>query len=186
MTQRRNKKKLQKINFRQIRIAQIREANPDIDQIDIVEILVSKYGIKRVTQQTISNDLKALNERTLLESKEIVLAQKKRITEIYEYEVNEAANAWEKSKQDKKTSTTETVVGGKGGADRGKGAEKIEEQYGNPAHLARMHAGADAIAKLYGLDAPVKQDVNLSGEIKTYQNWSPDNWDEDNNADDQQ
>ena len=153
-------KLLKKINTRQLRVAQIRDRNLSQTQEQIADILLSEFNIK-ASRRVIGYDIAALDKRTLHKSAHIVLAQKARLAEFYEMQIKEAMEAWEKSKEEKTLTFEELSATAGDGSKRGKKSKKVESQTGNPAYLAQARAAAVEIGKIYGVEAPIKQEQIL-------------------------
>lgn len=118
-------------------------------QADIVERLKDDYGIE-VTQQTVSLDLKALDQLWRNSAIENTDKWKREMIKQHRFLYQQSLAAWDRSLEDAEEMTT----GGKDGP-----SEKIKGQSGNPAHLKNAHDNLEAIRKLLGLDAPKVQEI---------------------------
>jgi len=108
-----------------------------------------------VSPQTVASDIRLAKE-TWKEQAFMNFDERlsEEIAKISEVEVT-AWLAWEESRYDKVTVTTETMRGTEDG-ERTKRVEKREGQSGNPVFLQLVMHAQERRAKLLGLDAPIK------------------------------
>lgn len=137
-----NSTQQQEINRRRQIVSKLRHEGVKA-QADIVERLRADYGIE-VTQQTISNDLKALNQLWRAAAIDNIDKWKSEVLTQYRYLYQQALAAWEMSLEDAEEMTT----GGKDGL-----TEKVKGQSGNPSHLRNAQESLKAIREILGLDA---------------------------------
>lgn len=151
-------------------VAEIWEANPEITQQEIADQLAGKHNIK-VTQRTVSRDLKALKQSHWQSSAKAMEALKNKMLAEYEMIYGEAIIAWARSLEDKHVQVFENIQ--PGGADnedstkqqgRIKAQERTEGQSGNPALLAQAQAALKAIREMFGVDASAKVDITSDGK----------------------
>lgn len=126
----------------------------DVGQIQ--QYLVNNLAIKEVTTVTIHSDIREIEERaekTLID--EFAEARIKLLNQ-HQYLYTEALEAWDKSKKEQVTETEEeTPQGYKHKVTKTKSA-------GGAQYLATAQAQLDRMAKLMGLDAPTKVDIEQS------------------------
>ncbi len=121
--------------------------------------IAEKLGIG---QATVSRDLKALQGEWLKSSLiDFNEAKAKELAKVDRLE-REYWAAWEASKEDKETSTTEKVKGDK--ADRSKAQMRREGQVGNPSFLRGVEWCIERRCKILGIDAPTGIDLTSKGE----------------------
>jgi len=115
-----------------------------------------------VSQPTISLDLKALQknwlESSLIDYNE---AKAQELAKVDRLE-REYWAAWEASKEDKETQTTEKAAGEK--ATRSKAQVRREGQVGNPSFLSGVQWCIERRCKILGIDAPTGIDLTSLGE----------------------
>ena len=105
----------------------------------------------RISQKTVSVDLKALRKQWLASAlMDFNEAKARELAQIDKLE-DEAYQAWERSKQVKKTETSEKIVGGKLG-DSLRAAVVKEDQYGDPRFLAIVDKCIERRTKILGLE----------------------------------
>lgn len=115
-----------------------------------------------VTQQTISNDLKTLQERWLASSvRDFNELRAEQLAKIDRLEA-EYWSAWERSKRPRtrKGKKQKSSSGPTGNSDES--SVVVEERDGNPAWLAGVDRCVERRCKLLGLDAPTKSDINVT------------------------
>ena len=114
-----------------------------------------------VSQATISLDLKALQREWLKSA--LVDFDKAKAQELAKIDrlEREYWAAWEDSKEDKETQTTEKVDAEK---PRSKAQIRREGQVGNPSFLRGVEWCIERRCKILGIDAPVK--TEQVGEVK--------------------
>ena len=149
-----NSTQQQEINRRRQIISKLRHEGVK-GQADIAQHLKDDYGFD-VTQQTVSNDLKALDRLWRSSAIDEIDKCKKEIAAQYRYIYQQALTAWELSLED----AEETTTGGKDGI-----TEKVKGQSGNPALLAQAQAALKAIREMFGVDAPKKIDVSWRDKV---------------------
>jgi hypothetical protein len=137
-----NSTQQQEINRRRQIISKLRHEGVRA-QADIAERLKDDYGFE-VTQQTVSNDLKALDKLWRTSAIDEIDKWKKEIAAQYRYIYQQSLTAWELSLED----AEETTTGGKDGTTK-----KEKGQSGNPALLAQAQAALKAIREMFGVDA---------------------------------
>jgi hypothetical protein len=142
-----NSTQQQEINRRRQIVSKLRHEGVKA-QADIVEHL-KDYGIY-VTQQTVSNDLKALDRLWRMSAIDNIDKWKQEVAGQYRYLYQQSLAAWELSLED----AEEITIGGKEG-DK----EKYKGQSGNPAHIKNAQESLKAIRDLLGLDEPKRQEV---------------------------
>lgn len=119
-------------------------------------------NILGLTQQTISNDLKALQQRWLESSvRDFDELRAEQLAKIDRLEAEYWA-AWDRSKRPKtrKGKKSKTTSGPLGDSDES--SVVVEERDGNPAWLAGVDKCIERRCKLLGLDAPTKADLNIN------------------------
>lgn len=139
----------QEVNRRRQLVSKLRHEGVK-SQEAIAQRLDSDYGIK-VTRQTVSLDLKALDKLWRESALDEIDAWKREVLGQYRYLYQQSTAAWEISLEDAEEITT----GGKDGP-----SEKIKGQSGNPAHLKNAQESLKAIRELLGLDAPKRQELS--------------------------
>lgn len=146
-------------------VAEIWEANPEITQQEIADQLAGKHNIK-VTQRTVSRDLKALKQSHWQSSAKAMEALKNKMLAEYEMIYGEAIIAWARSLEDKQVQVFENIQGSTAGDGEGriKAQERTEGQSGNPALLAQAQAALKAIREMFGVDASAKVDITSDGK----------------------
>lgn len=148
-----NSTQRQEINRRRQIISKLRHEGVKA-QAEIATRLKDDYGIT-VTQQTVSIDLKALDQLW----KESALANtdkwKREILKQYRYIYQQSLSAWDLSLEDAEEITTD--ISKEGEADNAPiEKRKLKGQSGNPALLAQAQAALKAIREMQGLDAATK------------------------------
>lgn len=152
--------KQQEMNRRRQLVAEFRYRGVRTQQ-EIVDALEAEHGI-RVTQRTISSDLKALDKQWQEAALQETAAHKAEITEQYYFLYREAIAAWRLSLEDKEATVQETVEDDQGRQKAGNPPDskqrtkvqiRTEGQSGNPAHLRNAEDALKAIRDLWGLDA---------------------------------
>lgn len=143
-----NSTQQQEINRRRQLVSKLRHEGVKA-QADIVARL-QDYGVY-VTQQTVSNDLKALDRLWRMSAVDNINKWKQEAISQYRYLYQQSLSAWELSLEDAEEVTT-------GGKDGDK--EKVKGQSGNPAHIKNAQESLKAIRDILGLDAPKKQEVS--------------------------
>ncbi len=113
-----------------------------------------------VDRSQISRDLKELRKQWLEQS--INHVNQKKAIELAKLDRLEVEfwDAWERSKRDAETITEETGTGPRGHI--GKRTHQRVGQVGNPAYLAGVLDCIKKRCEILGIDAPVKQDHNVS------------------------
>lgn len=142
----------QEINRRRQIVSKLRHEGVK-SQEEIAERLRDDYDIE-VTRQTVSNDLKALNNLWRATAIENIDKWKREVLNQYRYLYQQSLAAWELSLEDAEEMTT----GGKDGP-----SEKVKGQSGNPAHVRNAQDALKAIRDVLGLDAPEKKDITSGG-----------------------
>lgn len=148
-------------------VAEMLEHKVDATQAEIVEYLEKEYDIK-VTQQTVSNDLKALKQVHWQRSHKAMLAIRDRLLGEYQTIYTEAMSAWYLSLENKEIIVTESISKPEtqqqvqDAMERLKAMERTEAQSGNPALLAQARGALQDIEDLLGLEEPKKQDIDLT------------------------
>ena len=137
----RNSTQEQEINRRRQLVSKLRHEGIKT-QAAIATRLENDYGLE-VTQQTISNDLKALDHLWRTQAIDQITKWKQELAGQYRYLYQQALIAWELSLED----AEEIKTGGKDGK-----TEKIKGQSGNPAHIRNAQESLKAIRELFGLD----------------------------------
>lgn len=155
-----NSTKQQEINRRRQIISNLRHEGVRSQQA-IADRLRDDYGIK-VDRSTISLDLKALNNLWKESALNDTDAYIKELERQYRFAYQQSVAAWERSLEDKESTTQEQIDGGKA-----KVQIKTEGQSGNPAHLRNAMESLKAIRDMRGLDEPSKVDstINVGGSL---------------------
>lgn len=149
----------QEINRRRQIISKLRHEGIK-EQAKIADRLRGDYGID-VTQQTVSNDLKALDLIWRASAIENTDKVKQELLKQYRYIYQQSLIAWERSTEDAETTTQELIDGdGSGVNQRLKASTRKEGQSGNPALLAQAQAALKAIREMFGVD--IKTDPGSS------------------------
>lgn len=143
-----NSTQQQELNRRRQIISKLRHEGVRT-QADIAERLRDDYEIE-VTQQTVSNDLKALDKLWRSSAIGNIDKWKREVAGQYRYLYQQALSAWEMSLEDAEEITTS-------GKDRP--TEKVKGQSGNPAHLRNAQESLKAIREILGLDEPKRQEI---------------------------
>ncbi len=127
---------------------------------------------------TINRDLKAIQaqwiESALIDFDD---AKAQELAKIDRLE-REYWDAWERSKQNKESTTKEQTKGeGVLGDGKVKAQKRSEGQVGNPSFLSGVQWCIERRCKIIGIDAPVRQDIKLT-TVKGYtvKEASPDAW----------
>lgn len=151
-----NSTQKQEINRRRRLISKLRHEGVKT-QGDIIQRLAADYDIV-VSQQTVSLDLKALDQ--IWRNSALVNTDKwkKELINQYRYLYQQALSAWELSLEDAETTIQEAIDSGEGGngGQRLKVSTKTEGQSGNPALLAQAQAALKALREILGVDAATK------------------------------
>jgi len=114
-----------------------------------------------VSQATISGDLKALQKAWLASSLiDFGAAKSEALAKIDRLE-REYWAAWEASKEDKETQTTEKAGGE---TPRSKAQIRREGQVGNPSFLSGVQWCIERRCKVLGIDAPTVIDLTSKGK----------------------
>lgn len=133
----------QEINRRRQIVSRLRHEGVRT-QAEIADRLREDYGIE-VTQKTISNDLKALDQLWRAAAIDNIDKWKRETLKQYRYLYQQSLAAWELSLDD----AEEVTTGGKDGT-----TEKTKGQSGNPAHIRNAQDALKAVREILGLDAP--------------------------------
>lgn len=145
-----NSTQQQEINRRRQSVSKLRHEGVKT-QAEITQRLKDDYGFE-VTQQTVSNDLKALDKLWRSSAIDEIDKWKKELVAQYRYIYQQSLIAWELSLEDAEEITT----GGKDGP-----TEKVKGQSGNPALLAQAQAALKAIREMFGVDAKQAVEIDL-------------------------
>jgi hypothetical protein len=121
--------------------------------------LAGRLGVDR---STVSRDLKVLNARWKEAALRDLDAAKGQELERIDLVEHEYWTAWENSKQNRETTTTEQVTGGDG--DRTRAAIRKEDQHGDPRYLAGVQWCIEQRCKILGLYAAAQVDVRVLRE----------------------
>jgi Arginine repressor, DNA binding domain len=148
-----NSTRQQEINRRRQIVSKLRHEGVKA-QADIVERLLGDYGIE-VSQQTVSLDLKALDQLWRGSALNNTDKWKREVAEQYRYLYQQSLAAWELSLEDAEESTT----GGKDGP-----SEKVKGQSGNPAHIRNAQEALKAMREMLGLDAKQAVEMDLPSD----------------------
>lgn len=147
------------INRRRQLVSKLRHEGIRSQRI-IADRLRDDYGIN-VTQQTVSNDFKALNRLWRQSGLNNTDAYLKEMERQYRQIFQQSMIAWEQSLEDKEIINQEGIKSGMDdngsgmdGSRRVKIQKKTEGQSGNPAHLRNAMSALEAIREMYGLDQP--------------------------------
>lgn len=123
-----------------------------------------------VNQSTVSRDLKALQKEWLQsalvdfdEAKSQELAKVDRLEREY-------WNEWVRSRLDKGSTLSETVVGDKG-SKRQKAQVRKEGRLGDPRYLQGVQWCIERRCKILGIDAPIKTDMSGALSIRYIDDW---------------
>lgn len=146
-----NSTQQQEINRRRQIVSKLRHEGVR-SQEDIASRLRDDYGIE-VTRQTVSNDLKALDQLWRSSAIDNIDKWKKEVLSQYRYLYQQSLAAWEMSLEDAEEMTT----GGKDGP-----TERVKGQSGNPAHIRNAQDALGAIRDILGLDT--KNDPGSSAD----------------------
>jgi hypothetical protein len=153
-----NSTQQQEINRRRQIVSKLRHEGVKT-QAEITQRLKDDYGFD-VTQQTISNDLKALDKLWRSSAIDEIDKWKKELVSQYRYIYQQSLTAWELSLEDAEEVTQEKVqlISDAGlHSLEAKPVEKtkIKGQSGNPALLAQAQAALKAIREMFGVDKQV-------------------------------
>lgn len=132
----------QEINRRRQIVSRLRHEGVRT-QAEIADRLREDYDIE-VTQKTISNDLKALDQLWRAAAIDNIDKWKRETLKQYRYLYQQSLAAWELSLDD----AEEISTGGKDGP-----TEKTKGQSGNPAHIRNAQEALKAVREILGLDA---------------------------------
>jgi DNA-binding MarR family transcriptional regulator len=105
--------------------------------------IAERIGVDR---SAVSHRLKRLNARALLDRTEHLTKELRTLDTA----LQEALDAWERSKEDSEVVTVERRTG------KDRVIKRSEGQSGNPAHLANAIRVSESRRRLLGLDAPTK------------------------------
>lgn len=119
-------------------------------RISRVQVLHDRHKIEAIWKAEMISDIDTIKRQEL---KELARAQ------------SEAWAAWEKSKLDAERTTKEMIEGG-GDGGRKKASMTKEGQCGDVAYLRVLLDIQERRAKILGLDAPTKQDVESRATVK--------------------
>lgn len=108
--------------------------------------IAERIGVDR---SAVSHRIKKLNARARLDREEHIARELRTLDTA----LQEALDAWNRSKEDNEVVTVE----GRDGKNRI--TKRTEGQSGNPAHLGNVVRISESRRKLLGLDAPVRQEV---------------------------
>lgn len=139
----------QEVNRRRQLVSKLRHEGVRTQE-EITTRLKEDYGIN-VTRQTVSLDLKALDQLWKQTAIENIDKWKKEVASQYRYIYQQSMTAWELSLEDAEEITT----GGKDGP-----SQKLKGQSGNPSHLRNAQESLKSLRELLGLDAPIRQEVS--------------------------
>lgn len=138
-----------------------------------IAVFLSEVRPYKLTQQTISNDIKKL-EKFWEQNAVVKIDQEKgKLKTYYEYMIMEAHKAWERSQED--------AVKEREGYNKTQGAYNYtdtEPQVGDPRFMGEIRALMADYAELFGLK-PAKETPTVEVNIKGYAKVSPDDWDND-------
>jgi len=137
-----------------------------------------------VDPSTISKMLSRLCDRALKEITEDVLRMKADQSNRLDHIIDEALQAWERSKKDAVEVTTETTVviepadEGEAEVERAMPGQivtrKVKGQVGDTAYIAEARAALADLRKLWGLNEPEKKDITSGGlPFKAYAGFDP-------------
>lgn len=117
-----------------------------------------------VDQTTVSRDLKALQEEWQAASiRNIDAAKAQELAKVDRLE-REYWDAWERSKKNAETETTERIEDDKAGTARLKAQVRKEGQVGDPRFLNGVQWCIERRCKILGIDAPAAVDVTTGGQ----------------------
>ena len=120
-----------------------------INDLNIRGRTPEEFGVTLgITPRAVRYRLQKLNARAITDRAERVAQELRTLDTL----LNEALDAWEKSKDPLTTTTVSND------SSKSKGMRRTEEQTGNPAHLANALKAAESRRKLLGLDAPARQE----------------------------
>lgn len=154
-----NSTQQQEINRRRQIVSKLRHEGVK-GQAEIAECLRVDYGID-VTQQTVSNDLKALNHLWQQSAIENTDKWKKEIVTQYRYLYQQSVTAWELSLEDAEEITIDTIKEGELGKSLPIEKTKLKGQSGNPAHIRNAQESLKAIRDVLGIDSKQSIEVDL-------------------------
>lgn len=151
-----NSTQQQEINRRRQVVSKLRHEGVKT-QAEITQRLKDDYGLD-VTQQTVSNDLKALDKLWRTSAIDEIDKWKKEIAAQYRYIYQQSLTAWELSLEDAEEVTQEKVqlISDAGlHSLEAKPVEKtkVKGQSGNPAHIRNAQEALKAMREMLGLDA---------------------------------
>jgi hypothetical protein len=133
----------------------------------------------KIARSTVTTDLKAIHQEWLASSlRDFDEAKARELARIDTIEM-EYWEAWEKSKKEKKTTTSGKETTDEG-LERKKASVRLEETPGDPRYLQGIQWCIDKRCKILGLDAPLKvANTDVKGndldEIRdTYKDTVPD------------
>lgn len=104
--------------------------------------------------------LKRVSARVLAELKDSVERVKAEQTETLQHVIDEALQAWERSKGTRKTVTRQTVSGGENDEDRQRTTQHASERTGDVAYLSEARAAMADLRKVWGVDAASRHEVS--------------------------
>ena len=119
-----------------------------------------------INQSTVSRDLKALHKQWLASSlMDINEAKARELAKVDRLE-REYWQAWQESRGQQESSTSETVEG-TGGQKRARVQVRQEDRAGDPRFLTGVQWCIERRCKILGMDAPLRQVV--TGQVYTQQ-----------------
>jgi hypothetical protein len=127
---------------------------------ELMALLEKEHQIV-VKKATVYNDKTAIEQQWLEDSKQDTATRKANLSQKYEHIYRQAQDAWLKSLEDAETTIQEMIDAGEGGQGRAKVSTTTKKQFGNPALLAQAQAALKAIREMFGVDAPLENNVNL-------------------------
>lgn len=139
------------------------------NQPKVIEIIKEEFSVE-MTQQNVSYYFNRYARREDEKTED----QRRKALGRYDWGMSEAANAWERSKTERR-STAEKAVKLKGKKNKKKGktgvttrlesSEKIEELFGDPRYLAEHRQYSDMHDRITGIRAPEKQQHEHKGKV---------------------
>lgn len=153
------------------RIARLLVERPNITRREILGVInAGRPPELSISLEMVKIDCETVRRRWRKAEQQDSAEWNNRVADGYLWAMSEAAQAWERSKQNRESTVTRrSVVPGKAGAD-GKPGEPVtvtvgevrtEGQCGNPAFLGAYLAAAEKLAKLRGLEAPQRHLVDV-------------------------
>jgi hypothetical protein len=141
---------------------QIRNDRAEVARLYLMRLTQAEIGAKLgLSRQQVGYDLEAIRQEWLQSS--VMDFNARKAEELARIDRLEAEywDAWEASKKEKETTTSEQTTGGDG--EKVKAAIRKTEQTGDPRYLAGVERCIERRCRIVGMDAPVESRLTGPG-----------------------